>query len=180
MPNSVVNDLYFKWLIKLALPWTKNYGRYSKLLSLLNSTPFTYILERDANRMIDGLNLRHEFAREIGMDTLQIDEIICTPCSVLEMMVALAERCELEIMYDMDYGDRSGEWFMTMIDNLGLGTQTDEYFDLGLCEAIIQRLLSRTYERNGVGSMFPLPGRTEDMRRIEIWYQMNWYLNELG
>lgn len=43
------------------------------------------------------------------------------PCSVLEMIIALAIRLEEHIMDDPDIGNRTGQWFWDMIVSLGLG-----------------------------------------------------------
>ena len=51
------------------------------------------------------------------------------PCSVLEMMIALSMRCEEQIMDDPDIGNRTGQWFWDMIDNLGLGEHERLKFD---------------------------------------------------
>ena len=101
------------------------------------------------------------------------------PCNVLEMMVALACRCEDHIMGDADIGDRTGVWLFTMLQSLHLSDEVDGYFDEENAKIAIDRLLSHSYKRNGDGGLFTLKSRTrEDMRKTEIWYQMCWYLDE--
>ena len=43
---------------------------------------------------------------------------------------------------------------------------------------VFNKLLDRTYDWDGVGSLFPVRDSVNDMREIEIWYQMMAYLNE--
>ena len=57
---------------------------------------------------------------------------------------------------------------------LGLGECTDEM----LADYIIQRLLDRKYKRNGEGGLFTV-NNGEDLRTVEIWYQLGWFLNSI-
>ena len=101
------------------------------------------------------------------------------PCSVLEMMIALAIRCEEHIMDDPDVGNRTGQWFWNMIMNLGLGSMTDDQFDKRYAEQVIERFLNREYEQDGEGGLFTVKHCKHDLRTVEIWYQMCWYLDEI-
>ena len=103
-----------------------------------------------------------------------------SPCSMLEMMIAVAVRCEVHIMQDEEFGNRTGQWFWTMIVNLGLDCQTDEHFDECAADAIIAIFTNRLYERNGEGGgLFVIHNSRYDMRTTEIWYQLNYYLSEM-
>lgn len=93
-------------------------------------------------------------------------------------MIALAVRCEEHIMDDPDIGDRTGQWFWNMIVSLGLGSMTDERFDGEYVDEVVDIFLNREYERNGEGGLFTVNDTDRDMRNVEIWYQMHWYLNE--
>ena len=174
-------DKYFTWLVKQVT--TKGYvskrTAYSQVLKKLYSTPFSWIIEKDENRAADGLDLRHDFAEEDGHSLHIIDLYLDGHCSILEMMVALARRCEIHIMSDDSVGDRTSLWFWTMIDNLGLGDFTNQEYDETLINAILSRFLERRYKRNGEGGLFVLNGK--NMKDAEIWYQANWYFsNVLG
>ena len=102
---------YFDWLVYQISPDYHMRERYSELLFALYSTEFFWALPRDINRAKDGLDLRKQYEREVGSE---ID--IFGPCTCLEMMIALAIRCENELMYDPDFGDRTDQWFWMMID----------------------------------------------------------------
>jgi len=121
----------------------------------------------DVNRVADGLNLRERLGFQSG-----------NPCSIFEMMVALAVRCEEHIMTNDEIGDRTPRWFWGMIENLGLREMTDDIFDESVVDEIIERFLARDYSYNGRGGLFYVSEPRMDMRDVEIWYQMMWYLDE--
>lgn len=176
-----VNKEYFDWMYGLVC--NKYYSRlsYRKLLRFLHSIEFTYTIPRDKNRAMDGIDFRYRFGYENGYSTEAISEYLDTdsrPCSILEMMIALASRIENQFMDDLDFGNRTGQWFWNMIVNLGLGNMCDSRFDERYSLKVIERFLNREYAPNGEGSLFTLREPLDDMRETEIWYQAMWYLNE--
>ena len=167
MQSGRMNAEYFDCLYKLVCDerFEKNLS-YHKLLSYLYDTEFIYILEKDGNRACDGIDFRHYYG--------------CTdtrPCSVLEMMIALAYKVEDTIMDDPDAGNRMGQWFWNMIVNLELGHMCDSRFDAKYTERVVRRFLNREYDPNGRGGLFTVDTQY-DMREIEIWYQLMFYLDE--
>lgn len=80
-------------------------------------------------------------------------------------------------MYDETLGDRSGQWFWHMVTNLGLGYMDDNRFDRQDAEYIIGRFLNREYEPDGSGGLVTIRRCEHDLRDVEIWYQLNWYLS---
>lgn len=175
-----MREAYFQWMIRLVdRPAWSGRRSWQKLFRLLHRIDFLYILELDANRADDGTDLRYRFAYEHGYDGELVKEFLDKgPCTMLEMMIALAQRCEEHIMDDPDSGDRTGKWFFEMIESLGLGSMDDEDFDEDFVMAVIDRFLRREYDRDGRGGLFTVSSCRFDMRRAEIWYQMMWYLNE--
>jgi len=149
---------------------------YRKLLAYLYDTEFTYTIPKDRNRAQDGICLRDRFIDYKRYEPYMI-EYIDGPCSVLEMMVALAIRCEESIMDDPLLGDRTAQWFWGMITSLGLGGMYDSLFDECLVRDIVMRFLNREYEPDGRGGLFTIRNPHRDMRDIEIWYQLNDYIN---
>ena len=101
------------------------------------------------------------------------------PCSVLEMMVALAIRCEESIMDNPVYGDRTGQWFWNMIVSLGLGSMTDEMYDRDYVDNIVDRFLDRDYSPDGRGGLFTIRNCEYDLRDVEITHQLYWYLDTI-
>ena len=67
-----------------------------------------------------------------------------------------------------------------------LCTSCDDYldvsspskFDRDYVEDIVQKFLDRKYSRNGDGGLFTVNRSRYDLRSVEIWYQMCWYLDE--
>jgi hypothetical protein len=152
---------------------------YRLLLKRLNETDFTYSIPMDSNRAEDGINLRYRFGRECGYADYEIaNSLDIKPCSVLEMMVALAIRCE-HVMYDPENGDRTDAWFWDMINNLGLTGMVNNKINMYYVDEVIDALLERRYERNGEGGLFVVDHNGRDLRSVEIWYQMNWYLDDI-
>ena len=168
---------YFDWMYARVM--SPRYS-YRKLLNRLNEIPFTYILPMDENRKEDGLDLRYRFGHENGISDKEIaNRLDISECSVLEMMVALAIHCEENIMDDPEFGDRTGKWFCEMLGNLGLSSMDDQRYNQQYVDAHIDIFLHRRYDPDGRGGLFHLRRCTEDLRNVQIWYQMNWYLNEI-
>lgn len=173
---------YFDWLCKLVCgDGFSKQASYEKLLTYLHKVPFRYSLSMDENRASDGTGMRYRFARtKVPVSRVwDILDYLQGDCSVLEMMVALAVRCEENIMDDASYGDRTGQWFWQMIVNLGLGGMTNERFDWDIVEPAINRFLDREYEPDGTGGLFTIRHCRRDLRDVQIWYQMCWYLDSI-
>lgn len=176
MRNDLRED-YFEWMYDTVCG-----GRFAKensyreLLTYLHSVEYTWILSDDVNRAEDGEEgLRWRFAYE---NHIQIRHELDGPCSVLEMILALAYKCE-EIMDDAAVGDRTVQWFWKMINNLGLSGMTDRRFDLLYVEDTVQRFLNREYEPDGHGSLFVIRNCRYDLRDVETWTCMLWYLDSI-
>lgn len=181
MTRKDVVNRYFEWLCRLIgvnmTRWEKNIS-FRELLITLHDIEFTYIIPRDANRAAGGVDLRWRFALDQGFN--DIPECLNGPCSVLEMMIALALRCEENIMDDAKIGNRTGQWFWGMITNLGLGAMMDSRFDEEYVHYAINRFLNREYEPNGRGGLFTVRHCDRDLRDVEIWIQMLWYLDNIS
>lgn len=181
MTRDNVLDVYFDWLSTIVCGdrFSKNTS-YRKLLMYLHSVEFRYDIRNDANRARDGLGLRYRFFYDHQEFDYE-DEDTCfeDPCSVLEMMIALALHCEEHIMTDPTIGDRTGEWFWRMITNMGLGSMTDNNFDKRYVRDVVERFLDREYEPDGRGGLFRVKDAKRDLRTVEIWYQFCWYLRTI-
>lgn len=173
-----INDEYFDWLCQLIdLDRFSKQVSYRKLLIHLHNIEFTWFIPRDDNRADDGIQLRRRFA--LNRNDVTLSSYILGPCSVLEMMVALAIRCEETIMDDTALGDRTGQWFWGMIHNLGLSPMIDSKFDVEYIDDVIARFLNREYEPDGRGGLFTVRHCSQDMRTVEIWCQLSWYLGSI-
>jgi hypothetical protein len=165
----VPNELsYFYWLCD----FIGGCGNYTNLLKHLHKIDFIYLISMDGNRAEDGIRLRYRYNQEFA------EWCGRKPCSVLEMMIALAVRCEENIMGNDAYGDRTRYWFYSMIDNLGLSNMTDTNYNSDLVNKVLDKFLYRQYEPNGSGGLFIFDNPRIDARSMEIWMQLNWYLND--
>ena len=169
---------YFEWMYDLMCE-----GRFSdsityrNLFTFLYEAEFVYFVPHDENRAEDGIALRSRFC-DIH-ECKDLEHYLDGPCSVLEMMVALAIRCEERIMSDPEKGDRTAQWFWSMINSLGLGGMTDYNYNEWLVNDIITRFLNREYDADGRGSLFTIRRWDRDARDAEIWHQLMAYLNTL-
>lgn len=181
MTKNELNKEYFEWMYQLVC--NERYPKrisYRKLLTHLHDIEFTYIIGMDGNRAEDGIDLRYRFGYERQYSRSMIATYLDDrPCSVLEMLTALAIRCEEHIMDDPDIGNRTGQWFWNMISNLGLSSLNDTRFDSEYLNRVITRFLNREYKRNGEGGLFTVKNCKHDLRTVEIWYQMCWYLDDI-
>ena len=174
-----IDDEYFKWLVDLVcLNRFAEQVSFYKLLAQLHDTEFRYSVPLDKNRAYDGADLRYRFTVLNGYAESVLDNLPGR-CSVLEMMVALSVRCEEYIMDDPAIGNRTGQWFWGMVSNMGLGSFYDNRYNADAVDAIVTRFLDRDYEPDGNGGLFTIPDCDVDLRDVEIWRQLLWYLNSI-
>lgn len=173
-------EQYYDWLYKIVCgEWEPRNLSFHRLLMYLFNRDYIPACEMDVCRATDGINLRYRFASENNIPYGKIDAIFQgVPCSMLEMMVALAIRIEEHIMEDRSMGKRIGQWFWNMVVSLGLAAMDDTRFSKERAEPILARFMDRGYQPNGAGGLFTLTRPTIDMRTIDIWYQLMAYLNE--
>ena len=177
LEDQVQND-YFEWMYRLMCGgrFAKDIS-YRKLFTVLHDTEFTHFVPYDENRAEDGIGLRYHYC--VLHECENLEYCLDGPCSVLEMMVALAIRCE-KIMSDIGKGDRTSQWFWDMVRSLGLSSMVDYNFDRRVVDDVIWRFLNRKYSPNGKGGLFTVRGWRRDAREAEIWHQLMAYLNSLG
>lgn len=174
--DQVKND-YFEWLYKNACRGKVHDGvSYRKIFMLMHDTQFDFYIPSDSNRANDGTDLRYRFANRYGYNNIM--RIIDEPCSLLEMMLALAMRCEDTIMNNPVYGDRTTQWFWGMMKSLGLSHMIDEQFDEKEANRIIYDFMEHRYQADGKGGLFYIRGCEYDLRNEEIWTQLCWYLEK--
>jgi hypothetical protein len=179
--NSTISALYFKWLVGLVSEGGEPGPRYTKLLSALYLKEFTWFVPNDDNRIGDALEIRNMW-RSSGIDFMS--KGIDLPCSVLEVLMGLAFRME-GVLYEPSEGDRTKKWFWMMIRNLALYNYDNQVFSIEperaakAVDHILTTFLTRKYEPNGVGGLFPLARTKVDQRKVEIWYQMQAFLAQM-
>lgn len=166
-------DLYFKYLCSLV--GIDDDSVYSMLTSFLMGFPYNYIYAMDGNREIDGINLRYKFGHENGIPSAVIaGEIDNRECSVLEMLIALSIRANDIVTSE----DDASFIFWSFIENLGLASQTNKMFDEDYCHICISQFLNHEYQPDGRGGLVTIPNPPTDLRYVEIWDQVMWWLND--
>ena len=171
---------YFLFLLDKIRTGIDSCENYLELLRRLHKKEFYYILDMDRNRAEDGKCLREEFLNVFELE--DINEDLAGPASVLEVLIALAERCENDIVHEDLEGNRAPEWFWKWIDNLGLLKFKDEsiveWLPTGELDVCLENWMERKFKKNGSGSPFPLISGSVDSRKEEIWRQMIFWLYE--
>lgn len=164
---------YGEWLI-----WRVKFDLdgYDKLMELLHDIPFIYFINGDENRAIDGKMLREEYLSE-DMRSIDLFDVNYEECSILELLVGLSIRIDNEWIGEIDE-EHPNEIFWEMLENLGLNRSTDSSFNSEFVLKTIDIWINRKFDRNGIGSIFPLMSGRRDQRRLEIWEQMQEYISE--
>lgn len=166
MNNDQLLDRYLVWLE----PHTgvlEQSRTYHDLLRLLMAREFLWFVPNDDNRIEDGLEVRREF--KAGIRDLW-------PPSVLEVIVALSRR----LSFAAD--GPAPMWAWQLITNLELHKMWDPLRRRKeiAAEEILDNLIYRTYQPDGYGGFFPLIDAGDaDQRKVEIWYQMAAFVEEI-
>lgn len=164
-------ELYKNWLIDIVTDNDHLY--YNNLLDCLFHIEFIWSVNGDENRAADGIHLRSVFCDQMNLSN---DILVDDPCSVLEMMIALAVRGSEDILWDGE-NNWTPYLFWTMIDNLGLEECTDGAFDEAYVYEKIDIFLARKYDKNGVGGLFQIFPNPKNFQKLEIWYQMQFWIS---
>lgn len=179
---SDIEKEYYNWICGLMCG--KDHFKltsFSNLLSMLYDREFIWTIQQDENRAEEGIELRCRFVREYEYEMSYITRYLGgrRSCSILEMMAALAIRCEENIMDDPEIGDRTTQWFWSMVDSLGLGAMYNSRFNPDYIDDVLTKFIKRDYSPNGKGGLFTIKKYPRDLRQVEIWYQLCWYLDNL-
>ena len=175
--EGTLNDLYLEWLYKnfVGSVTARNpNSTYWNLTKQLYKTRYVWVIHDDKNRGEDGKELRREFINACDIEDVEVNWLQ-EECSVLEMLIGLACRASFET------GGEPGDWLWRFLNNLDLHSYNDRIYNtivMGEVDAIINRLLDRSYARNGVGGIFPLKHARQDQTQVNIWYQLQAYLLE--
>lgn len=169
--SEPIEEEYLNWLC--AKVRKTRSPMYDDLFVILHKTEFVWTVHGDRNRAEDGCELRLDFLRESGWNNDQA--WFNQPCSVLEILVALAKRACFQT-------DRpTTEWFWEFISNLYLDDfRRVSRNDVPLIEEILHNFVWRTYDPSGHGGIFPMRWPKQDQRKVELWYQFFEYLDEKG
>lgn len=176
MNQQQLDESYFQWLHNLvADPRIEDPSlTHWNILRVLFTKEFVWIVGNDDNRAEDGKELRYEYLAWAEIEDPDPDWAELG-CSVLELMVGLSRRLAFEAEGEPHY------WFWVLMRNIGL----EKYSDAGRLpvrkiDEVLDRVLFRTYQKNGKGGFFPLRHPYRDQRKVELWYQLSAWVLELG
>lgn len=163
-----INYAYFEWLTS-QIHTPTNGKTYGELFSRMHNLEFVWIVPNDDNRVQDGLDLRAEFLHGTRR------RLALNGVSMLEILVSLSRRVAFTA------GGDAEQWAWRLIKNLHLHKASDPLSDTmsKRIDETLYALVWRTYQPNGQGGFFPLKYTDQDQTKIEIWYQMNAYVNEM-
>lgn len=172
--NEPLDELYFEWLYSQALSLRLRNPKktYWNLFRILYQKEFIWFIPNDDNRIEDGRDLRREFIDDCDIQDAD-EDWIHMGCSMLELLLGLSRRLAF-----LDEGE-PGEWFWHMLFNIKLHNLNDAVeIDEDEVQDILDCVIWRTYQYEGVGGLFPLEEPAEDQREVELWYQLNAYILE--
>lgn len=174
--KPTIDDLYLVWLYnQVKMPGARGPSKtHWRLMRQLYTTEFIWFVPNDDNRAEDGRDLRYEFFDSESIESFDITWMDLG-CSMLELLIAISRRLSFLV---------EGEprvWFWELIENVGISLRasSDKHYNEDVSDYIsyaMDTVIWRTYEANGVGGLFPIPGTEVDQRKIEIWQQLNMYL----
>ena len=171
---------YYIWLLEKSGLEKGLIKRYSKTLEELFRRPFYWKIAHDENRITDVFELRNEYVDGLDEESAEefLEEMGGTEATLLELIIVLALSAEFDIMHDDDVGDRTGFWFWCMMQNAGFDKYDNEHFDRLKVDLIASDIVDRHYKKNGTGGLFLAQNYDVDMRKTELWYQLNYWLRE--
>ena len=169
---------YLQWLIESIDPRHTVGDYYRPVYDELYFIDFRWTKKfpDDENRAADGVWLRRVFAEENGIEVSDLG-IDWKPCSVLEMLVAIARRIEYEILA-WPGQENVPKWFWMFMENLSIAPDSNRISDLNYVDSQVENWLDRHINRDGSGGIFVTHIREIDMRKLSMWSQMNAVLNE--
>jgi len=173
MSNSLSED-YLRWLAPQIRESRADHRTYDQLLSILFEKEFVWLVPNDDNRVADGLDLRPEFCYAKRIPVSYSPDL--GPCSFLEVLIGLSRRLSFIA------GGSAQSWAWQLAANLKLDQMSDPLTPgrARRVEDILDRCIWRRYRHNGRGGFFPLMSTREDQTKVELWYQMSAYIDELG
>lgn len=154
---------------------------YRMLLGVLDGVEFKDTRGIDSNRIHDAQELRADLIAEMAMDHTAVRPF--PNVSMLEVMIAIADRLG-QIAGDED----TAFWFWEMVSNLVLdGIDDNEFwsdpesYEDEILDCV-DNVINIKYDRDGLGGLFLLREGVapQDMRDTELWYQMQYYANEVS
>lgn len=180
MEERNLMNAYYDWLLSLIHAGEEPFRDYSLLLGQLYSIEFRWSIPLDENRAFGGKNLRKRFFEDVCDENGYVEFLYFErPCSVLEMMIGLAVDAQEKFMSDDSEEDRTYKWFWDMVFNMDLAMCYDYQYSREYVDQVVRICMDRKYKKSGSGGgMFRTTSRKIDMRKVDYWFQMCYWLNE--
>ena len=154
---------YTSWLIQRGC-----LENYSELASVWDELDFMWYIPEDEDKAIQALRMRDEYCYETGMPSPRQ-----APASFLEVFVSITDT-----LTAMLYKDRES-FTKSILLNVGARSYSDDgRLPSEIHEAalnIAERVMYRTYSRNGTGGLFRIPG--VDILEMPLTTQMIQWAN---
>ncbi len=137
---------YTRWLIQRGC-----LENYSELASVWDELDFVWYIPEDEDKAVQALRMRDEYCYEMSMPSPRQ-----APASFLEVFVSITDS-----LTAMLYQDRE-KFTKSILLNMGAYSYSDDgrlpsEIHEGALE-IAERVMYRTYGRNGSGGLFRIPG----------------------
>lgn len=137
---------YTSWLIKRGC-----LENYSELASVWDELDFVWYIPEDEDKAIQALRMRDEYCYETDMPSPRQ-----APASFLEVFVSITDTLTAMLYQDRELFTKS------ILLNLGARSYSDDgrlpSEIHGEALIIAERVMYRTYSRNGTGGLFRIPG----------------------
>lgn len=167
-------EKYFRWLgTQIRTEHGNPEADYWDLLNLMFAKEFVWLIPHDDNRAVDGLDLRSEYCYSQGLELNALTNL--GPVTFLEVLIGLSRRLSFAA------GGNAQGWAWQLMNNLELHKMPDPLSrrKAKQVEDILETCIWRTYTPDGQGGFFPLAWSDEDQTKVELWYQMAAYIDEL-
>lgn len=150
--------LYTPWLIQRGC-----LENYTELASVWDELDFVWYIPEDEDKAIQALRMRDEYCYEMSMPSPRQ-----APASFLEVFVSITDSLTAMLYQDREVFTKS------ILLNMGARSYSDDgrlpsEIHEGALE-IAERVMYRTYGRNGSGGLFRIPG--EDILETPLNTQM--------
>lgn len=138
--------LYTSWLIKRGC-----LENYSELASVWDELDFVWYIPEDEDKAVQALRMRDEYCYETSMPSPRQ-----APASFLEVFVSITDSLTAMLYLDREVFTKS------ILLNVGARSYSDDgCLPSDIYEGalnVAERVMYRTYSRNGTGGLFRIPG----------------------
>lgn len=177
--NMALRD-YHNWIISLVDSEDHYLAReYSQLMGFLDDYSFKWVLKLDEDRAKDGIQLRKEYDFEYSRGDISIyDELFDVPCSVLEMLVALSLRCYDEFLSGFDVKKVTPhKVFLHILTSLDLFSETNNRFSYEKCVKNVKSFIEKLHVNGRYLTVFKIDPKVANPHKMELWWQMQRYID---